>query len=76
MGKLSFGQRQGQQASQKGGSEKRSFKYQESFDLDDIPPDQEISDSDMQKILAEFRGRGERYQYNEQHQSHFKIKHW
>lgn len=46
---------------------------EEATDADEAP---EISDSEVDKILTEFRGGGKRYEYEEEHQNHFKIKHW
>ena len=35
-----------------------------------------MSDSQVEKTLAEFRKGGKRYQYREEHHNHFKIKYW
>ena len=50
-----------------------SEKEEEATDGDEAP---ELSDGEVERQLAEFRAGGKRYQYEEEHQNHFKIKHW
>ena len=71
-GRLSF--RRSQRTSRR--AKKRDLTEEED-DFVELPPYQDdTNDNETDKILAEFRGEGKRYQFDEERQNHFKIKHW